>query len=102
MLPFELKTTSEVAKDLAGRVREVRVERRLTQAELAKRADVALATYRRFEQTGEISLDRLLRVAQVLEVLGDFNRLFQTPPASSLDELEHKQSLKGRRRVKKT
>jgi transcriptional regulator with XRE-family HTH domain len=102
MLPFELKTPSEVAKDLASRVRELRVERKFTQAELAKRTDIAVATYRRFEQTGEISLDRLLRIAQVLGVLGDFNQLFQTPPARSLDELERQRSLKGRRRVKKT
>lgn len=58
------------------------------QVTLAERAGVSLASLRRFESSGRISVQNLLRLAFALGRLGDFEGLFEAAPASSLDELE--------------
>ncbi|HSU17218.1 helix-turn-helix transcriptional regulator [Longimicrobium sp.] len=87
MLPSELRTPAEVARALAGRVRALRLQRGWTQQEMAERAGLTLATYRRFEHTGRIALERLLRIAVLLDAGAGFDDLFALPPARSLAEL---------------
>lgn len=74
--------------ELAGRLRALRVSRKLTQAALSKRAGVSLGSYRRFEQSGRIEFISLIRVAQVLGIESDFEQLFGQPSVQSLDDLE--------------
>ena len=45
---------------------------KLTQQDLSTRADVSLGSLKRFETSGQISLESLLKLALVLECLGDF------------------------------
>ena len=49
---ISLKSATEIARELAHRVRERRLRRGWTQAELAKRAGVKPPTYILFERTG--------------------------------------------------
>jgi transcriptional regulator with XRE-family HTH domain len=88
MLPIELQTPREIAQMLSRRVKALRLERGWTQDELAQRSGIALATYRRFERTGRISLERLIRLAVVLDAQAGFGPLFAPPPARSLADLE--------------
>lgn len=85
---MQLKTESELAREIAGRIRAVRVTRGLTQAALSERSGISLGSYRRFEQTGRIEFVSLIRIAQVLHMDEDFESLFHRPPVQSLDELE--------------
>lgn len=102
MLPLSLQSPSEVARTLAERVKALRLDHGWTQEEVAQRAGLALATYRQFERTGQISLERLLKLAVVLNASEGFDQLFVRPPARSLAELEklaERQTRKrGRRR----
>jgi hypothetical protein len=59
---------------------------------------VALATYRQFERTGQISLERLLKLAVVLNASEGFEQLFVRPPAWSLAELERLAERQTRKR----
>jgi len=88
MLPFNLQTSHEMARTLAGRVRALRLERGWTQKEIADRAGLALATYRVFERSGRISLERLLKLAVVLDAREGLDALFTPSAATSLAELE--------------
>lgn len=88
MIPINLQTPQEVATDVAGRVRQLRLQHEWTQQELAERAGITMASYRRFESSGLISLDRLLRIAEALGTLGEFDSLFRPPPAATLSDLE--------------
>lgn len=88
MLPIELRSTHEVAQMLARRVKARRLERGWTQQEIADRSGIALATYRRFERSGRISVERLLKLAVILDAQAGFDDLFALPPARSLSELE--------------
>jgi transcriptional regulator with XRE-family HTH domain len=88
MLPIELRSPREVAELLARRVKALRLQRGWTQQEIADRSGIALATYRQFERSGRISLERLLKLAVILDAQASFDNLFTLPPARSLSELE--------------
>lgn len=74
------KTPADVLRELADKTRRLRKERKLTQLELAKRANVSLGSYKRFEHSGQVSLDALLRIAFILGRLEDFDTLFKPAP----------------------
>lgn len=90
------------AKKIAQQVKKRRLELRLTQAGLAKRADLPLATYRHFERMGKISLQGLLQIAFVLNCLEDFNQLFARQHWNSLDEMLRQQQTAYKRGNKST
>lgn len=102
MLPLELQTPREIARTLARRVKALRLERGWTQQELAERAGLALPTYRVFERSGRISLERLLKLAVVLNARADFDQIFSPGPARSLAELEQRAKLPSRTRGKRS
>ena len=70
------RSPREVLLSVAGRVKARRLELNLTQAELAKKSGMPLATYRKFEQSGIIAFAKLLHVAFALDALDDFDALF--------------------------
>ena len=79
--------SAELARQIADRIKRSRLQYGWTQAELAQRAGVALATLRVFEQTGRISLERLLRLAIALNRSAEFEQLLLPPSVASIDEL---------------
>ena len=100
MLAINISTPRDVAKQIAARVKLRRLELNLTQEGFAARAGVKFATYRRFEQTGEISLKGLLQVGFALNALQDFDHLFTQKQYQSLDEVLNEQKV-TRKRVRK-
>lgn len=101
MLPLSFRSPREIARTLARRVKVLRLQHGWTQQEIAERAGLALATYRRFERSGRISLERLLKLAVVLDAREGFGQLFAAPPASSLAELEQRSQPPARQRGKR-
>lgn len=87
-MSYSILSPADVALRLADRVRARRLARAWTQAELAERSGVALPTFKLFERTGQISLERLLRIAAALGALEEFGALFPLQAARSLDEIE--------------
>ena len=75
ILAVNVASPIEVALQIASRVKARRLELDLTQEGLATRAGVKFATYRRFEQTGEISLRGLLQIGFALNALSEFDAL---------------------------
>ena len=98
MLTVDFQSPCEMADALARRVKALRLERGWTQQEVSQRAGLALATYRCFERTGRISLERLLKLAVVLDARAGFEHLFTPGPARSLDELEQRAERPSRKR----
>ena len=63
------------------------------------RAGVAVPTLRRFEVTGQISLERLLKLAAALDLLEDFDRVAaQSNPAETLGDVERSYAARTRQR----
>lgn len=100
ILSFNITNPSDVAMQIASRVKTRRLELNLTQEGLASRAGVKFATYRRFEQTGEISLRGLLQIGFALNCLDEFNALFAQKHYQSLDDVLNERSV-NRKRGKK-
>lgn len=95
---FSLQTPEQVGKSLAARLKTLRLAKGWKQATLAERSGVSLASLRRFETSGQVSLQHLLALAFALNRLDDFDALFQAPRASSLAELEAAEKQRGRQR----
>jgi transcriptional regulator with XRE-family HTH domain len=95
---FSLETPEQVSKKLASRARALRLAKGWKQITLAERSGVSLASLRRFEESGRISLQSLLELAFALNRLDDFDTLLQPPPASSLAELERAEQRPARKR----
>lgn len=91
MLSVRLKTPQEVQRQLAGRFKARRLAMNLSQEGLALRSAVSWSSLKRFERTGLIALDSLLRLALVLDCLQDFDQVCTDQgrefAAKSLDEI---------------
>ena len=101
ILALNMVSPDDMAKQIAARVKARRLELNLTQGGMAARAGLKFATYRRFEQTGEISLKGLLQIGFALDSLHEFDVLFARRQYQSLDDVLNEQSGVTRKRGKK-
>ena len=81
------ETPNSVAQRVASQAKQRRVAMQLTQVELAKKAGLPLASYRRFEQKGQITLSGLLQIAFALDCMNDFNALFASQSWATMDDM---------------
>ena len=93
-------TIGFLLKQVARRAVARRLAVGWTRDELAQRSGVAVDTLKRFEQTGQVSLERLLKIALALDALHEFGALFPEPPATSLAALEAQVAARGRQRAR--
>jgi transcriptional regulator with XRE-family HTH domain len=97
MLPLDLMTAPQLAQQVAQCARRYRLERNLTQQELAERAGMSLSSLRRFERTGEIAFLSLVRIAMALDATEGLMGLFPEQIRSLEDVLEKPRRQRGRR-----
>ena len=88
-------TDEAILSELGGRLARARLERNLTQAQLAAEAGVSKRTVERLE-SGSVAtqLPGFLRVCRVLDVIERFDLLVPEPVPSPVEQLK----LRGRRR----
>lgn len=90
MVAINMMTASDMRKLIAKNACELRLSQNLSQKTLSERSGVSYGTLKKFEQTGNISLESLLKIAIVLGAMSKFNELFaveHTKKFLSLDEL---------------
>jgi len=78
---------SDVAKELALRLKRIRKRKKLTQHQLASRSNVSYASLCRFEQTGLISLESFIKLSMELGVVDEIKNLFTKPVYTSIEEV---------------
>lgn len=81
------KTVGKIDKDLANRIRHLRKKKKLTQKQFAKKCNIAFGTYQLFEQTGQISLFNLTKVAVGLGKEQEIDNLFKTTVYHNIQEV---------------
>ena len=88
-------TDEAVLGELGSRLAQVRLERNLTQAQLAEQAGVSKRTVERLE-SGSVAtqLSGFIRVCRVLNLVERFDLLVPEPVPSPVEQLK----LRGRRR----
>lgn len=96
--PYALHTPEEMARDLAAKLKALRLDQGWKQSTLAERAGVSLASLRRLEGSGQGSLKNLLRLVFALGRIDDFAAVLEPPPARSIAELERRRETPRRRR----
>ena len=80
------KKPLDFLEEIASRHKALRKQAGFSQAELAKRSGVSLGSLKRFETTGQISLDSLLKLVHVLNRLNDFDLILK--PIENLKSIE--------------
>ncbi len=75
MLSFLPPTPSQISDSLKVKFKQKRKILGYTQVELSSRSGVSLGSLKRFEQSGQISLESLLKLAVILGCLEEFNSL---------------------------
>ena len=64
----------------------MRKTKKITQKQLAARSGVSLGSLKRFEQSGEISLQSLKKIAIALDMENELEGLFDNVPFASIEE----------------
>ena len=89
---FLQKTPKEINQLIATRIRSIRKKKNMSQQLLSERSGVSYGSVKRFEQSGEISLISLTKIAIALEVSLELENLFEDMPILSIEEIIHGQS----------
>lgn len=84
---LNFKTPNEIQLEIAKNIREKRKKLKLTQEEFAKKSGVSFGSIKRFENTGEISLFSLVKIALVLNCEDEFLNLFKQKQYDSIEEI---------------
>ncbi|MDY4999374.1 MAG: helix-turn-helix transcriptional regulator [Lachnospiraceae bacterium] len=93
-MEYIFDTPSDVAIRLANKIKSIRKRRKITQKQLAGRSNVSYATLRKFEATGQISLESFIKLVMEFGLKDELDNLFSTPVYNSIDEVinERKQN----------
>lgn len=92
MINLYQRTWTEINTDIAGRMVKLRKRKKLTQKNLSVKAGVSLGSLKRFEQSGEISLQSFTKLAIALEVEGELESLFSQVPFGTIEEILNEQT----------
>lgn len=91
MINLNIKTPAEINRDIAKRLVKIRKRHKLSQKALAVKSDISLGSLKRFEQSGDISLLSLTKLAMALDMEGELNELFDNVPFTSIEEVINEQ-----------
>lgn len=92
MINLYQKTWTEINNDIAQKIVRLRKRKKNTQKQLAARSGVSLGSLKRFEQSGEISLQSLTKIAIALDVENELEDLFNNVPFASIEEVINEQT----------
>ena len=92
MINLYQKTWIEINNDIAQKIVRLRKRKKITQKQLAARSGVSLGSLKRFEQSGEISLQSLTKIAIALDVENELEDLFNNVPFASIEEVINEQT----------
>ncbi len=80
-------TEQSIKEELVNRFKKRRKESKLTQREISIRSGVSYGSIRRFESSGDISLQALLKLSRVLGALDDFNEVFSKKIPTNIKDM---------------
>jgi len=92
MINLYQKAWTEINNDIAQKIVRLRKRKKITQKQLAARSGVSLGSLKRFEQSGEISLQSLTKIAIALDVENELEDLFNNVPFASIEEVINEQT----------
>lgn len=97
-MSFNLMPASEVLQALGLRVRTQRLAQGVPQRELAQMAGLSLGALRKLENSGQSSLETLVRAAQALGLMDELEQLFMLK-RQSIAQMEKAEAVSQRQRA---
>ncbi len=91
-MSFIWETPEEIDLAIAGRLRDIRKRKALTQQMLSEKSNVSFGSIKRFETTGQISLISLTKLAVALDCVSDLKQLFTDVKYASIREVIRERS----------
>lgn len=85
-----------ILRELGARIERTRLERDLTQAQVADAASVGLNTLRRLEAGNGATLTNLIRVLRALDLIDGLDRLVPEPVESPIQQLRRARRVRRR------
>ena len=101
MLDFGFASEQEIRAELGRRLRAQRLAQGLTQAALAERAGIGLATLQRLEGRGVATLENFVRAVMALGLADELQPLFSLK-IRSISQMEEAEKIKRARAPRKT
>ncbi len=95
-----LKSIKEIQEYLSKKIKDERLVQNLTQKELALKANIPLATFRRFEQKGEGSIKDFIKILVALGRVNELENILKQSEYSPIKEYEKAQKEKTKKRVR--
>ena len=86
------KNPEQASKDLAFRLKNLRLIKKWKRSTLADRSGVNESSLRRFEQTGKISMDNFLKLIHAFGRLDEVEALLTPPKAQSIAQLKRNET----------
>lgn len=87
MLQYSVtKTPSIILLEIAYKIKALRKQAKYAQTELAERSGVSLGSLKRFENSGQISFESLLKLVHILDRLDEFSTILE--PKDNLKHIE--------------
>ncbi|MCP4023879.1 MAG: helix-turn-helix transcriptional regulator [Desulfobacteraceae bacterium] len=96
-MKYSFLTPEEVSTKLAARLKAFRLSKKWKRSTLSNRSGVTIASLKRFEQTGKVSMDNFLKLIHALGRLDEMNTLLKTSTVKSLDDLRKQNMQKPKR-----
>lgn len=91
-----LLTDDVVLAEIGRRMARCRIDRRLTQADVAEQAGVSKRTVERIEAGASIQMSTFIRILRVLDLLPGLDRLLPEPGPRPMDLLKLKGKVRQR------
>ncbi len=91
MRKYVWETSDEITMLVANNTRLLRKRLKISRQKLSEMSGVSYGSLKRFEETGNISLLSLTKIAMALDVAGDIKKLFIEVPYKSIEEVINEQ-----------
>lgn len=95
---LQLNTPIEIIELLAKKIEAVRIDKNLTQKELASRAGITYGSYRNFIDIQKLSLINFISLLQTLDLISELEQVIKIQKAKTIAEL--KAENRSRKRVR--
>lgn len=82
-----LYSVPELCRLVGQRASRLRIDRKLRRADLAAATGISVSTIARFERTGKVAFDVIVKIAITLEAQREFLSLFPPAEFASIDDV---------------
>ena len=91
MRKYVWETSDEITMTVADNTRKLRKRFKISRQKLSELSGVSYGSIKRFEETGNISLLSLTKIAMALDVTEDIKNIFSDVPYKSIQEVINEQ-----------